>query len=110
MNERGEVKRSPHHDREKYNKKQIGFDTFDNTSAWQFKNVIDNVVVVLKEHNGSKSDIKSTYVAQFIGVCNESIDVIHNDCGLCWHEVAKNKFLHIVIHLLKKWQCGKDIK
>ena len=110
LDEAGKVEGCSHHRWQKDDKQKIGLHAFENATAGKFKDVIDDIVVVLEEHDGCKSDIEGTDISQFIGIGYEGIDVFHDLFGLCWHEVGKNKCLYLVIHFVKKRKCGKNIE
>jgi hypothetical protein len=55
--ERGEIKGCTEHRRNSDNEQKIGFDRLIESPSWGIKNIIDDIVIVFKEHENSKQYI-----------------------------------------------------
>jgi hypothetical protein len=110
LNDICHIERPPYHCRDQSDQKQIGSDTLKYASGFLLKDIIDDIVIVLEEHDRSKDYIKHTYHPEFPRVVNKGIDTVHDHFRLCGHHVGKKKLLDFIIHFTESGKCRKDIE
>lgn len=110
LNKAGKVERCYCHYWNKSDQKQIGFDSFKYASAWKLKDVIDNIIVIFKEHDHGKYGVKCPDHSKFGRIGDKGIETFYNLFRLCRHKIFKDELLDFVIGLIKKRKGSEDIK
>ena len=103
-----EPKGAAEHHGQKEQEEKIGAEGPPCTPLGCFENVVDDEIVVFEEKHRGDKDIADAYIAEFVGIGHEPIDMGHNGSGVGGNQVFGDKFVELPVGGIEDRHMGEE--